>query len=205
MPRASSHTLIACPDCDLLSRLPTLRDGERAVCPRCGAVLYHKKPHTLDRALIYSLTALIFFGMANIFPFMSFKLQGREQVTFLVSGGIELFRQGFWGLSFLVLAVGVVFPFLRIVGILYILIPLKINRRLWRTREIFKFVEAITPWVMMEVLMLGVIVAYVKLIDLAAVVPGVSLYSFAAVIVFMTITTAALNPAEIWERLEAAQ
>ncbi len=105
----------------------------------------------------------------------------------------------------MILIVGVLFPFLKITGTLYVLLPLNFNRKLWKARETFKFVEAIAPWAMMEVFMLGVIVAYVKLTDLATIVLGASMYSFAAVIVFMTLTSAALNPTEIWERLEIAK
>ncbi len=198
-------SLIACHDCDLFFRKHPLRDEERALCSRCGAVLYHKKPDTLDRTLLHSLTNLILFVLANVFPFMSFQLQGREQVTLLTSGGIELYEQGFWGLGFLVIAVGVLFPLLKILGTLYVLMPLKFNRRMWKAKETFRFVEALTPWAMMEVFMLGVIVGYVKLIDLATIVLGVSLFSFAALIVLMAITAAALDPEEVWERLERAQ
>ena len=178
MPMVSTQSLIACHDCDLLHRKHQLREGERAKCSRCGAVLYQKKRDTLDRTLVHSLTNLILFVLANVFPFMSFQLQGREQVTLLTSGGVELYHQGFWELGFLVIAVGVLFPFLKILGTLYVLIPLKFNRRVWKAKETFKFVEALTPWAMMEVFMLGVIVGYVKLIDLATIVLGVSLYSF---------------------------
>jgi paraquat-inducible protein A len=199
------HSLIACHDCDLLYRKHPLQDGERATCFRCGAVLYHKKPDTLNRTLIHSLTNLILFVLANVFPFMSFQLQGREQVTLLASGGMELYYQGFWELSLLVIAVGVLFPLLQILGTLYVLIPLKFNRRVWKAKEIFRFVETLTPWAMMEVFMLGVIVGYVKLIDLATIVLGISLYAFAVLIVLMAITAAALDPEEVWDRLDRAQ
>ncbi|MFW8600373.1 paraquat-inducible protein A [Desulfobacterota bacterium M19] len=202
MLKAGNNSLIACHDCDLLFRARPLRNNERAACPRCGAVLYHKRPQTINRALIYSLTALIFFGLANSFPFMTFQLQGREQVTFLTSGGFELLQQGFWGLGVLVLAVGVLLPLLKIIGTLYVLLPLEFNLVAWKAKETFKLVEAITPWAMMEVLMLGVIVAYVKLIDITTIVLGTSLYSFAALIIFMTLSTAALEPIEVWTRLE---
>jgi len=205
MQKNNNHPLIACNDCDLLFRMHTLQDGERAVCPRCGSVVHQKKPHSLDQTIIYSLTALILFVLANLFPFLSFQLQGREQVTFLISGSIELYQQGFWELALLVIALGVVFPLFRILGTLYVLIPLKFNRKIWKAKETFRLVKALTPWAMMEVFMLGVIVAYVKLVDWATVVFGISFYSFAALIVFMSITATVLNPDEIWERLERAQ
>lgn len=205
MPMVSTHSLIACHDCDLLHRKHPLREGERATCSRCGAVLYQKKPDSLERTLILALTNLILFVLANVFPFMSFQLQGREQVTLLISGGIELFHQGFWQLAFLVIAVGVFFPLLKILGTLYVLIPLKFNRKIWRAQEVFRLVGALTPWAMMEVFMLGVIVAYVKLIDLATIVLGISLFSFAALIVVVAMADSALDAEEVWERMESAQ
>jgi len=158
----STHSLVACHDCDLLHRKHLLREGERATCSRCGAVLYQKKPDSLERTLILTLTNLILFVLANVFPFMSFQLQGQEQVTLLISGGMELFHQGFWQLALLVIAVGVLFPLLKILGTLYVLIPMKFHRKIWKAQEVFRLVEALTPWAMMEVFMLGVIVAYVN-------------------------------------------
>ncbi len=205
MVTTATHSLIACHDCDRLYRKRSLRDGERAICSRCGAVLYQRKRDTLDRTITLSLTTLILFVLANVFPFMSFQLQGQEQVTVLSSGGIELYHQGFWELALLVLAAGVFFPLVKILGTLYVLIPLKLNRRIWKAGETFKLVETLTPWAMMEVFLLGVIVGYVKLIDLATIVLGVSLFSFAALIIFVAMAGAALDSEEVWERLEHAQ
>lgn len=205
MVTAATHSLTACHDCDLLYRKHSLREGERAICSRCGAVLYQKIHDSLDRTILLSLTNLILFVLANTFPFMSFQLQGREQVTVLTSGGIELYHQGFGELALLVLAAGVFFPLVKILGTLYVLIPLKMNRRVWKARETFKIVELLTPWAMMEVFLIGVIVGYVKLIDMANIVLGISLFSFAALIIFVAMAAAALDSEEVWERLERAQ
>jgi len=167
--------------------------------------LYQKKPDSLERTLILTLTNLILFVLANVFPFMSFQLQGQEQVTLLISGGMELFHQGFWQLALLVIAVGVLFPLLKILGTLYVLIPMKFHRKIWKAQEVFRLVEALTPWAMMEVFMLGVIVAYVKLIDLATIVLGISLFSFVALIVLVAMADSALDSEEVWEKMESAQ
>ncbi len=205
MHMVSTHSLVACHDCDLLHRKHLLREGERATCSRCGAVLYQKKPDSLERTLILTLNNLILFVLANVFPFMSFQLQGQEQVTLLISGGMELFHQGFWQLALLVIAVGVLFPLLKILGTLYVLIPMKFHRKIWKAQEVFRLVEALTPWAMMEVFMLGVIVAYVKLIELATIVLGISLFSFVALIVLVAMADSALDAEEVWERMESAQ
>ncbi|MCH6545045.1 MAG: paraquat-inducible protein A [Deltaproteobacteria bacterium] len=202
MSTASEHTLIACHDCDLLHRTHPLRYGERAKCSRCGALLYQKKRDSLDRTVTLSLTALILFILANVYPFMTFKLQGRVQESYLITGVEELYVQGFMELSVLVLLTSILLPLVKILGTLYILLPLKLNRRPWKAPQIFRFIEALGPWVMMEVYLLGVIVAYVKLIDMATIVLGIALYSFAALIVLVTAAGMTLDPDEVWERLE---
>jgi paraquat-inducible protein A len=197
--------IVACQDCDLLHRHRLLREGQRAMCSRCGAVLYRKKRDSLDDALGYSLTAVILFCMANVFPFMTFKYEGRMQESVLFSGVQELFVQDMWAVATLVLLVSVIIPLFKIVGILYVLVPLKLNQRLWYAARIFRIVETVHPWAMVDVYMLGVIVAMVKLSDFATIVPGAALYSFAALLITMAAAGAALNPHEVWERLDTIE
>ncbi len=175
------------------------------MCSRCGAVLYRKKRNSLDYTLVFSLTALILFLMANVFPFMTFKYEGREQGSVLFTGVKELFIQDLWAVAILVLLVSIVIPVLKIAGMLYVLVPLKLNRRPWKAPRIFRIVEALHPWAMVDVYMLGVIVAMVKLNDFATIVPGAALYSFAALLISMAAAGAALNSHDVWERLEAVE
>ncbi len=149
-----------------------------------------------------SLAALILFVLANVYPFMTFKISGRVQVSHLITGVEELYVQGFMELAVVVLLASILLPLVKILGTLYILLPLKLNRRSWKAPQIFRFIEALGPWAMMEVYLLGVIVAYVKLIDMATIVLGVALYSFAALIVLVTAAGMTLDPDEVWERLE---
>ena len=202
MNRVSYALVIACQDCDLLHRQRLLRHGQRAMCSRCGAILYRKKRNSLDDTLVFSLTAMIFFFMANVFPFMTFKYEGRVQESVLFSGVRELFVQDMWAVALLVFLVSVVIPLLKIVGMLYVLVPLKLNRRPWSAPRIFRVVETLHPWAMVDVYMLGVIVAMVKLNDFATIVPGAALYSFAALLIAMAAAGAALDPHDVWERLD---
>jgi len=197
--------IVACQDCDLLHRQRILRDGQRATCSRCGAVLYRKKRNSLDYTLVFSLTALILFFMANVFPFMTFKYEGRVQESVLFTGVKELFVQDMWAVAILVLLVSVIIPLFKIAGMLYVLVPLKVNQRPWHAARIFRIVEALHPWAMVDVYMLGVIVAMVKLNDFATIVPGAALYSFAALLISMAAAGAALDPHDVWERLDVVE
>ena len=197
------HSLIiACQDCDLLHRQRMLRGGERAMCSRCGAVLYRKKRNSVDVTLAFSLTALTFFFIANVFPFMTFKLEGRVQESMLLTGVKELFVQDMWMIAILVLIVSIVIPLIKIAGMLYVLIPLKCKQRPWRGAEIFRVLETLNPWAMVDVYMLGVIVAIVKLSDFATLLAGPALYAFAALLVSMAFAGATLDSHDVWERLD---
>jgi paraquat-inducible protein A len=196
------QALLACHDCDLLFRKPHLRNREKVVCSRCGAVLYSHKPDSVRRALNFSLAALIVFVLANAYPLLAFKLQGQVLLCDLISGVKELYRQGYWELAVLVFSVSILAPFLKITSLLYVLLPLRFNRRPWQLAYVFRWVETLHPWAMTEVFLLGIIVAIVKLRDIATIVTGVGLYSFVALIVLMAAADAALEPHDIWEQVD---
>lgn len=196
------HELIACHDCDLLQRQVALQPHEVARCSRCGSVLYRCRNNSINRTLMLSLAALIMFVLANIFPFMTLELHGRQQGCLLITGVIELYKSEMFGLSLLVFLINILFPLLKIIGNLYVLLPLQYNWRPWKISQVFRVVETFAPWAMTEVYMLGVLVAYVKMEEMAVIIPGLALYSFAALIIFMTAASAALSPRVVWEQLD---
>jgi paraquat-inducible protein A len=194
---------IACHECDLIHKVVPLGYGQSAKCTRCGAVLYRQKRDSLDRSLNFTVTGLILFALSNAFPFMTIEIEGRRQSNTLISGALEFWRSGFEGLAVIVLLMSVLLPLFTLLGMLYILLPLKLGRRPWRLRSIFRYLEVLRPWAMMEVYMLGVLVALVKLADFATVIPGLSLYAFAALIIVTAAASAALDPRIVWAKLSA--
>ena len=192
---------IACHDCDLLHRVAPLSPGGTARCQRCGATLYREPRNSLNRALALALTSLVLFVMANTYTFMSFRIEGRVQENTMLTGVVELWRSGMIFLALLVLFASILAPLLKIAGLLYVLIPVKLGRRPWRLAHSYRFVEFLRPWGMLDVYMLGVIVAIIKLSQLATIRIDVAFYSFVALMIVSTAAAAALNPRLIWERL----
>ena len=195
-------SLVACPDCDLLNRL----DGPAAatlLCARCGAVLRRHRPNSIDRTLALVVAALLLFALANAFPFLAMQTGGLVQETTLLSGVHELWRQDLRLLAALVFCTCVLVPAAQLIGLGTILLPLRLGRRPppGATR-ILRLVQAAAPWGMMEVFMLGILVALVKLGHMATIVPGVSVFSFAALIVVMAAALSTLDPALVWARLD---
>lgn len=197
-----ANSLTACLECDLIQRVRDLRPRERARCPRCGALLRRRRENSIGRALALALAAFVLFVLANSFPFMQFELNGRIQENNLLSGVVELYRWGRAPLALLVLGVSVAAPLLKILATLYVLASVHFALPARRLTNVFKTVEFLRPWAMMEVFMLGVLVAIVKLSDIATIVPGLALYSFAALIITMAASDVALDSEAVWRKLE---
>jgi paraquat-inducible protein A len=205
-PSAIAQTdIIICPDCDLLFPKPMLHTGERAICPRCGAELLERKGHSLDPTLALAFTSFILFIMANFNTLLTMEIGGRSQSEAIISGVGELYDQGFWEVAVLVFVVSILAPLTKILCLGYVLVPLRLNTRLPPYAiPVFRCFESLHPWAMTEVYMLGILVATVKLTDMADIELGIALYSFVALIVSMAATDASLDAHAIWERLENA-
>jgi len=198
--------LIACHECDALVHDRPLPPGAVARCARCGGLLRRAKQNSIERTLAFTLAGLVLFTLANVYPFMTFQLEGREQVSNLVSGSIVLWREGLPELGVLVFLTSVGFPALQIFGLLYVLVPLRLERRpAGHFGPVFRVILSVGPWGMLEVYLLGVLVAIVKLSEMATLTPGVAFWSFCGLIVTATAANATLDPEVIWKKLEKAR
>jgi paraquat-inducible protein A len=198
---AAGPEIVACHDCGLLHHLRVLPKGGAAACTRCGAVLCRHRPDSIERALVLTLAALILFALANSFPFLTFELEGRATTSILITGVVQLYNDGMWPLAALVFGATILVPLAKLLATVYVLLPLRLGRRAPGLAPVFRATEAMQPWAMMEVFLLGVIVAYVKLSDLATLELGVALFAFIALILTMIAADVALDPREVWERL----
>ncbi len=195
-------SLIACHECDLLhQRQPIPPDGA-ARCVRCGAVLYRRKRNSLNRVLALSVAGLILFIIANVYPFLTFRLEAQVQQTNLITGVIELYGQGMWIVAGVVLMTTIVMPLLELTGMLFVLVPLKLRRRPWKLALFFRTIRRFRPWGMMEVFMIGILVAAVKLVKMADIIPGIALYAFMILIFILAASAAALDPHMVWKKLD---
>ena len=194
--------LLQCEDCDLVHRVQPIAEDSRALCGRCGALLFAHKRDALQRSTALYLAALILWGVANGLPFLTFELEGRKQPSLLVSGPLSLYRDGLWELAAIVFLFVIAFPLHRNVSSLGVLLPLQAGRRPRWLAPLFRFVDAIHPWAMVEVFLLGVLVAYSKLVDLATIVVGPALIAFVGLMVALVAARSALDTDEVWERIQ---
>jgi paraquat-inducible protein A len=193
---------VACHDCDLLHRLGEIPEGAAARCRRCGGLLRKRQPRSIERTLALVMGAAVLFVVANSFPFLSFDMKGQETQTTLVTGVVDLWRQDQPELAGLVLLTIFLAPLLQIALLLYVLAPLHWNRVPWQMPRAFRLLRRVQPWSMMEVFMLGILVAIVKLMDMAQIVFGLSLWAFVLLFLLISGAVASFDPDTVWERAE---
>jgi paraquat-inducible protein A len=193
---------VACHDCDLLHRLGEIPEGAAARCRRCGGLLRKRRPRTIERTLALVVGAAVLFAVANTFPFLSFDMKGQETQTTLITGVKDLWQQGMPEVAGLVLLTIFLAPLLQIAILLYVLLPLQWNRVPWQMERAFRLLRRVEPWSMMEVFMIGILVAVVKLMDMAQIVPGLALWAFVALFLLISGAVASLDPHAVWERAE---
>lgn len=190
---------IACHGCDLLHPVKRLQHGEVAQCIRCGGVLYQQRYDSLNRTLAFALTGLILFVLANLFPLLTFDIDGRTQSNHLLDGSLEFFNEGYWELGIVVFLFSFLVPLLSLVALLALLIPLKLGYIPNHLKKMFRFMKFMKPWAMSEVFILGIIVAYVKLADFAVVTAGSSLVAFVLMVIVTVLANVVLDARIVWK------
>ena len=183
-----SENLVACAECDALHRWRPLAPGERARCIRCGALLYRRSRLSCDQMLALVSGALLVFLLANAFPIVDLEVQGIRNGASLIGSILALIEQDRLLVALLVFATTVLFPLVDLLTMFALFATLAGNRPPgpWFAR-LFRFVRVLRPWGMIEVFMLGTLVALVKLSHMARVLPGVSLWAFGALTVLMAV------------------
>lgn len=196
--------VVACHDCDLLNRFDE-KAPATLLCARCGAVLHRYRPNSIDRSLALTLGAVVLLVIALSFPFLAMKSGGFMQETRLLTGIAELWQQKLYGLAILVLLTCVLVPFGQMAGLLYLLVPLKMGRPVPCATRVLRLVKHVAPWGMLEIFMLGILVALVKLGKMATIVPGISVFAFGALVLVMAAAVTSLDLPLLWERLDRHQ
>jgi paraquat-inducible protein A len=176
--------------------------GMSARCVRCGATLRRAKTDSLDRALALNLAALSILGVACLMALMTVSTAGMVRHATLLSGPEGMGRSGLWPLSLIVLFTTIVAPALKLSAMIYVLVGLRLPRPPRHVRRVFAMVEHLRPWSMVEVYLLGVAVAYTKLIDLVHIDLGVALYALFLLMLTMIAAEAVLDRQAVWEEME---
>ena len=196
--------LVACPHCDLLQRLPDLAPSASARCPRCDRELWRRREDSLDRTLALTIAAAMLLVVANAVPMLGLSAVGRQSFTTVFGGAVQLWNDGRELVAGLVLFTAVVAPALQVGFMLAIVLGAQRERAPRWVGTLLRLHPTTSTWSMIEVMMLGVLVALIKIADYAKVIPGLALFVLGALIFLLAAIQAIFDPREVWSRVEWA-
>jgi paraquat-inducible protein A len=201
----ADSSLVACPHCDLLQRLPDIAPGASARCPRCDRELWRRRDDSLDRTLALALAAAVLLVIANVVPMLGLTVVGRQAYTTVFGGAVQLWNDHREGVALLVLFTAIVAPALQVGFMLAIVLAGRRERPPSWVGTLLRHHPTTCTWSMIEVMMLGVLVALIKIADYAKVIPGLALFVLGALIFLLAAMQAGFDPREVWSRVEWAE
>jgi paraquat-inducible protein A len=199
MPRLDQ--LIACHECDLLMRKPQLECGESAECPRCGFELYTHRSQVARRSMALVIAALLLYVPANFLPIMQLNLLGRFSEDTVWSGVRGLYNTGMQGIAVVVFLCSMAVPLLKLICQFLVLLSIRLDIGRSYGLLLYRIYHHLRDWGMLEVYLMGILVALVKLRDIADVTLGFGLACFIALLLIQVWLEVTMSPHQIWEAL----
>ena len=201
---AANAALIRCHACEKLCRTRALPTRYQARCPRCGARVQPRKSNSLSRTWALVMTAAILYIPANIFPIMTVEFFGQPRHDTILSGVKALFESGQYPIAILVFFASIAVPMLKLLGLAYLLVSIQLR---WKAQPrqrtvLYRIIEVVGRWSMIDIFMVSILVALVKLGAVATIEPGLGATAFAAVVVVTMFAASSFDPRLIWDYME---
>ncbi len=191
--------VLSCDVCGLLSRPAGAGDPGR--CPRCGEELAFRRPGSVQRAWALLVAALVCYLPANFLPVLTTTTLTSIEDDTIVTGAVALYTSGSWHLALIVLIASVMIPLAKMTALAYLLIAVR-RRSIGSGRErvrLYRLVEAIGRWSMLDVFVAAFVVALVRLKPLMSVEPGPGVIFFAAVVILTIFAAESFDTRLIWD------
>ena len=193
---------MGCHACHLVHKVSQAASGTgQSTCQRCGAGLHHRKPNSLNRAWAFLIAATVLYIPANTYPIMKVVQLGQGKPDTILSGVARLVESGLWPLAVLVFVASIAIPILKILAIGFLLISVSVSSNfdpVARTR-LYRLVELVGRWSMVDIFMVSILVALVRLGNLAEITPGFGAMAFASVVVLTMLAAMSFDPRLMWD------
>ncbi len=195
------ENLVACHECDLLMRKPELAHGEKALCPRCGYELYANRYNVVQRSLALVIAALLLFIPANFLPIMQLRSTRAVFARHCLERCCRPFDTGMQSVSVIVFLCSMGIPLLKLLCQLAVLLSIRFDVGRSYGLLLYRIYHHIREWGMLEVYFMGVLVAIVKLADMAAITVGLGLVCFIGMLLIQVWLEVVMSPHQIWQAL----
>lgn len=201
--RAIDAGLLVCHECHKLNKLEP--DSRKQFCSRCGGVIHARRPDSIIRTWALLLTASLLYIPANLLPIMTVNSLGKGQSDTIMSGVIELVHLGMLPIAAVVFIASILVPTFKLVGVSLLLYsvqrqqPMSVHQRI----VMYRFIEWIGRWSMLDIFVIAILVAVVKFGSLASIEPGFGAMAFASVVILTMLAALTFDPRLIWDNTES--
>ncbi|MBI3230524.1 MAG: paraquat-inducible protein A [Burkholderiales bacterium] len=207
---AKSQGLLVCPSCSLLCQAPNQTSAHTQavaspasapLCPRCQSALHMRKPHSIGHTWAFLLAGYLLYIPANLLPIMEARSLAEAQIDTIMSGVIYLFNSGSWGLAAIVFTASIVVPTFKLLALTWLNWTVQKKSTRWPQQRttLYRFVELIGRWSMLDIFVVALLVALVQLRMFAVVRAGPAAAAFGAVVVLTMLAAHSFEPRLIWD------
>jgi paraquat-inducible protein A len=185
--------------CHCCRRVAPARPGQP--CARCGTPLHHRKPNSVARSWALVIAAAILYVPANVYPVMNIVTLGRGGPHTILGGVVEFVESGFWPLALIVFAASVAVPMLKLVGLSLMLLGIRrgARGRLRQRTRLYRVIEVLGRWSMIDVFVVAVLIALVRFGILASINAEVGAACFGGVVILTMLAAEAFDPRLMWD------
>ncbi|WP_028224253.1 paraquat-inducible protein A [Paraburkholderia ferrariae] len=205
--RAHQLGVIACHACGLVSKHPpaAAQGGCRPACPRCGSALHTRRPDSLARAWALLIASLIFYLPANLLPVMYTSIIGNGSENTILSGVVEFWKSGSYGIALVIFVASVAVPCTKFLalGTLLVTTQRRCRQGMRQRARLYRLVELIGYWSMLDVLVVAFVAALVKFGALADIEPRAGILFFGMVVILTMLSAMNFDPRLIWDADES--
>lgn len=198
---AKDLSLIVCHSCGYLNPLSL----NHHPCTRCHAILHQRKPSSLDRTWALMLSALIMYIPANVLPMtITTSLLGEQKDT-IMSGVIYFWQNDDYLVATVIFTASIFIPMLKLFILTFLLVAVhqqESNKRRWRPEQcavLYRAVEFIGRWSMIDVFVVSLLTALIQIQALASISAGPGAVAFGAVVVLTMLASLSFDPRMIWD------
>ena len=195
--KPDASTVLKCVHCGQSQLLPKIPIGCRATCVRCDETLRQHAPRGVQRTIALSLAALVLYIPSNTLPILSISQMGHRSESTIWSGVVELWQTGTPGIAVLVFLCSILIPLFKILGLLYLCTSYQIHSPR-KYSSLLRFISVIGRWSMLDVFLVAIFVAIVKLGTFASIQTELGIVAFSGVVVLTMLASTNFEPKLLW-------
>lgn len=200
--------LVSCDFCHSLNRACLDESDAKSTlqmhCHVCGSSIHSRIPNSLSKTWALVIASLILYIPANMLPIMTVVFWGDGRPENIMSGVLSLMSAGMWPLALLIFVASIAIPIAKLLTLLGLLVSVQIRSK-WRPAErtqLYRITEFVGRWSMIDIFVIGILVALVQFGTVANVTPGMGALCFAAVVILTMIAAHSFDPRLIWDVME---